>query len=359
MSQFSFAQPIPRRRFLQTLSALPLLSVKPAGVALKTFGIAHNSFPIRTRQSQQVTETGEPVIPVDRFIDLCKSFGGDGCQIAVSQLTSLDEESLKRIRQTAEDKGMFLELSLDGRAIEDLGQLEQITGIAEHLGIKIARVAIDGRRYEEFASLGKWNEFASHWQERLAQSEPMLKQHKLIVGIENHKDWLADELAEMLKKLSSPYLGACVDFGNNLALLEDPLEVAEKLSPFAVTTHLKDVAFALSEDQLLLSEVPLGQGILPLAKIMEILRRGRADIHFCLEMITRDPLRVPYLSDQYWAPYDKRNEMRIERFKSRFLEKASKTPLPKVSGMSSQRMLAVEDDNVRRCVAYAKRTLGL
>jgi sugar phosphate isomerase/epimerase len=312
------------------------------------------------RQAAQGMEQGAgPAIPAEKFIDLCKSFGGDGCQMAFSQLASTDSDYLKRIRTAAEEKGMFLELSLGGRALEDAEEFARVASAAQQLGVTRARVAINGRRYEEFFELKKFKDFATHWQQVLLQAEPMLKQHQLTVGIENHKEWLVDELAEMLKKVSSPYLGACVDFGNNLALLEDSLEVAEKLSPYVVTTHLKDMALAPSEEGFLLSEVPLGQGILPLAKIMEVLRRGRSDVRFCLEMITRDPLKVPYLDDKYWASHEKRDNAKIEKFKSTLLSKASTTPLPKISGMSSQRMLAVEDDNLRRCVAYAKRTLGL
>ncbi len=353
--------PPSRREFLYSVSALALLqTVRPAAPGLKTFGIAYTSFPIRMRQATQGTDPSEgPGIPAEKFIDLCKSFGGDGCQMAFSQLASTDDDYLKGIRRAAEDKGMFLELSLGGRVLEDSSELTRVASVAQQLGVTRARVAINGRRYEEFSEMQKWRDFAHHWQQVLLQVEPALKQHKLTIGIENHKEWLAGELAGMLKKASSPFLGACVDFGNNLALLEDSLEVAAALAPYAVTTHLKDMAVAPSEEGFLLSEVPLGQGILPLAKIMEVLRRGRADVRFCLEMITRDPLTVPYLDDKYWVTHDKRDEARVEKFKASILSKAAKAPLPKISGMSSQRMLAVEDDNIRRCVAYAKRTLGL
>jgi sugar phosphate isomerase/epimerase len=350
--------PRTRRDFLRSLSAITLLQIaRPTPVsALKSFGIAYTSFVVRSRQAQSADG---PAIPAEKYIDLCKSFGADGCQMAFSQLTSTDEDYLARVRRAVESKGMFLEFSLGGRSLEDPEEFARIASVAQQLGVTRARVAINGRRYEEFFELKKFAEFRTRWQQILLQSEPMLKQHKLAIGIENHKEWLVDELVEMLKKTGSPYLGACVDFGNNLALLEDPLDVAEKLAPYAVTTHLKDMAVAPSEEGFLLSEVPLGQGILPLAKIMEVLRRRRSDIHFCLEMITRDPLKVPYLDDKYWASHEKRDMAKIEKFKTTVLSKASTTPLPKVSGLSSQRMLAVEDDNIRKCVAYAKRTLGL
>jgi sugar phosphate isomerase/epimerase len=351
-----------RRDFLYSFSGLAvsqLIKTKEAAPP-GAFGIAYTSFAIRTRQlGQTPSEGADPVIVAEKFIDLCKSFGADGCQMDLAQLSSTDESYLKRLRSMLEAKGMFLELSVNARALESPDELGLVAGTAHALGVSRLRMALNGRRYEEFFEMKKWKDFAAHWQEALEKAEPVLKQHRLLVGIENHKEWLSDELAGILHRISSSHLGACVDFGNNLALLEDSLEVAQKLAPYAVTAHMKDMAVGESEEGLLLSEVPLGQGILPLAKIMEALRRGRSDIHFCLEMITRDPLRVPYLDDKYWASFEKRDEARIEKFKSQVLSKSSSKPLPKISGMSSARMLATEDDNIRRCVSYSKRTLGL
>ncbi len=351
-----------RRDFLCSFLALgasQIVKTKETGPP-GAFGIAYTSFPIRTRQAgQSLSEGADPIIVAEKFIDLCKSFGADGCQMDFAQLSSTDETYLKRLRAMVEEKAMFLELSANARVLETPDDLAHLAETAHALGVSRLRMAINGRRYEEFFEMKKWKDFASHWQNSLEQAEPRLKQHRLLLGIENHKEWLSDELAEMLRHISSSYLGACVDFGNNLALLEDPLEVAQKLAPYAVTTHLKDMAVNEYEQGFLLSEVPLGQGILPLAKIMEALRRGRSDIHFCLEMITRDPLQVPYLDDTYWATYEKRDGNRIEKFKSQVLSKASSKPLPKISGTSSARMLAIEDDNIRRCVSYSKRTLGL
>jgi hypothetical protein len=126
-----------------------------------------------------------------------------------------------------------------------------------------------------------------------------------------------------------------------------------------VTTHLKDMAVRPYEHGFELSEVPLGEGFLPLPRIVEILKRARPDLHFCLEMITRDPLKVPYLDDAYWATYERRDPARIESFRQAILSKASTAPLPRIAGLSPEAMLASEDDNVRKCALYAKEKLGL
>ena len=90
-----------RRDFLYSVSSLvvsQLIRVKEAAPP-GAFGIAYTSFPIRTRQLGQAASEGvDTVIVAEKFIDLCKSFGGDGCQMDLSQLSSTDESYLKRLR---------------------------------------------------------------------------------------------------------------------------------------------------------------------------------------------------------------------------------------------------------------------
>jgi sugar phosphate isomerase/epimerase len=137
------------------------------------------------------------------------------------------------------------------------------------------------------------------------------------------------------------------------------MAVVEALAPYALSTHLKDMAVRPYDDGFELSEVPLGQGILPLARMVETLRKARPDVDFCLEMITRDPLKVPYLKDDYWVTYGRREPSREEAFRAGVLSKASAAPLPRVTGLAPEQMLEAEDANVRACVAYARGTLGL
>ena len=70
----------------------------------------------------------------------------------------------------------------------------------------------------------------------------MVAREDVLLAIENHKDWRVDELVDILRRLKSGHVGVCVDFGNSIALLEDPMEVVEAMAPFAFTTHVKDMA---------------------------------------------------------------------------------------------------------------------
>lgn len=351
---------VSRREFLYSIPAVTFAPSLKTSLTSRSYGIAYTSFPIRMSQSKQPLKNRRPGIAAEMFIDLCKSFGADGCQMDIAQLSSTETDYLKRIRTSLEEKEMFLELSIGGSVLMDEEAFSRVATVAKHLGVTRLRTALlSGRRYEDFAEMKKWQDFVAQWQQTLRRIEPTLKQHGLLVGVENHKDWLADELVEMLRRINSPYLGACFDFGNNLALLEDSIEVAQKLASYVVTTHLKDMAISPYQLGFELSEVPLGDGLLPLARIIRILRQARPNVHFCLEMITRDPLKVPYLEDKYWVTYKERDVARIRKFENRFLKRASGKTLPRISNLTIDRMLAVEEENVRRSTNYARKVLGL
>jgi sugar phosphate isomerase/epimerase len=147
----------------------------------------------------------------------------------------------------------------------------------------------------------------------------------------------------------------CVDTANSIALLEDPLEVIEAYAPWAFSTHLKDVSVAEYEEGFLLGEVPLGEGILDLNKIVALLRRARPEIHLNLEMITRDSLKVPCLTPRYWATFDTLSGRHLARTMS-WVRKHQPHPLPaRISGLTSEQKLAVEESNVQKSLAYARK----
>jgi 3-oxoisoapionate decarboxylase len=319
---------------------------------------AWTSIPLRIAQARQRNPGKQPAVPAEEFIELCHSLGAGIAQMGFDQLGTADKDYLKSIRRLLEQREMVLELGVNARTLETESTFAPVAAAAAELGVERMRIAcLSGRRYETFAELKTWQEFAAHWKEVLRRSEPMLRKYKLRAGIENHKDWLADEQVEILRSIGSPCLGACVDFGNNLSLLEDSLEVARKLAPYAVTTHLKDMAVRPYEEGFELSEVMLGEGMTPLRQIIDLLRQSRRDLPIVLEMITRDPLKVPYKTAKYWATYPQRDDERIRRFEQGTLTKAWKKPLPHISHLTPEQALAVENDNLRRCSEYARNTL--
>lgn len=335
------------------------LASRMGNAPIGSFGLTFSSFQQRFKQySQQREKSAGAQLPAEIFLDLVKSFGADGCQIELSQLSSRDPDYLQRIKKICEGKSLFVEVSIDPGILEQPDNFSLVAGICQGIGSTRLRTALSGIRSENFVSRGEWQEFTQRWQKILSGVEPLLKQGQLTLGIENNQDWRAEELAAFLKSLSSPWIGACVDMGNNLCLLEDPVESMQVLGPYVISSHLKDVALARDEEGFWWSEVPLGQGILPLSKLIETLRRHRRDIRFCLDMQTRDAVKVNYLADSFWNSLGGKDPAVIAKFEATWLARSAPQPPPRISSMSSARALALEDENIRRSVAYAKRTLG-
>ena len=84
-----------------------------------------------------------------------------------------------------------------------------------------------------------------------------------------------DQQVALMKQYSSEYLGVCLDTGNNLSVLDDPMETVEKLAPYTFNVHLKDMATEEYAKGFLLSEVPLGEGMLDMKRIVGTIRRAR------------------------------------------------------------------------------------
>ena len=116
-------------------------------------------------------------------------------------------------------------------------------------------VILPGRRYEQFQSLAEFREFEARGLKSLQLAEPILARRNFRLAVENHKDQRIEEKLPLLKRLSSEFIGLCVDVGNNFPLLEDPLELAQAFAPWAFTVHLKDQAVREYDEGFLLADV--------------------------------------------------------------------------------------------------------
>jgi sugar phosphate isomerase/epimerase len=316
-------------------------------------GVVLYSYHIRAR-AERARNFADPL----RFVEFCHARRADGVQLPIGVR---DARYVKALRGRVEQLGMYLEGSVrPPRSRADVDRFDAEVRTAKAVGADGLRtVMLGGRRYETFTTAAAWRTFDRQARQALALARPVLDRHRVWLAVENHKDYRTDELAELMRGLASEFIGVCIDLGNNLALLDDPLRTVETLAPWALSCHLKDMAVAESPDGFLLAEVPLGAGILDLKRTAALLRRARPGIRFNLEMITRDPLRVPCLGEVYWATLAHVPGRDLARTLALVRRQGAKKPLPRISGLTVQEQLAREDDNVRRSLAYARAQMGL
>jgi hypothetical protein len=127
------------------------------------------------------------------------------------------------------------------------------------------------------------------------------------------------------------------------------MEVVERLAPYAVSTHIKDMGVDEYPDGFLLSEVVIGQGMLDIPKIIGMVEKARPKTRMTLEMITRDPLKVPVFTDKYWATMPDRSGLHVAR--TMRTVRAKKSKLPVITSLSKAAQLRAEEENVRKCLA--------
>ncbi len=347
-----------RRRFLAFLGtvvpAVALADDKSQDKKPTTaLGLVLESYVIRGR-AERASGFADPL----NFVAFCHERGAAGVQLPIG---SRDAEYCKKLRAKLGEFGMYLEGSIRmPKDKSDAERFEEEMRTAKEAGATVVRtVMLGGRRYETFKKAEEYRAFKERSRRSLEMAEPIVARRKMRLAIENHKDYRAGELVEVLRHLSSEYAGVCVDTGNNLALLEDPVQTVKELAPWAMTCHFKDMAVEESPEGFYLAEVPLGEGFLNLKEIVRLLREARPTIHFNLEMITRDPLSIPCLTDGYWATFENVSGRDLARTLAMVRRLARKERLSRISSLSPEQQLAAEEENVRRSFRFAHGPLHL
>jgi 3-oxoisoapionate decarboxylase len=364
---------ISRRQVLAMAGAIPAWSVlkssaetlpapqaDPAPVGAKNFtrlGGTPTAFVLNSMASKGAAK------PFD-IVEHCRSINLAGVQ---TNPPSNDPEAIKAFRQRLEKYEMhlicdpfdfgFLKQPLDAAAFE-----ARIKAFKE-AGAAACHAAFTGRRYEDYNSLEPFKQMFEHCKINVALAEPVLRKYKMKLGIENHKGWRSAEQAAWLKQLGSEWVGVCFDFGNNISLCEEPMDTVRTLAPYTFFAHIKDVAVEEYDDGFLLSEVPMGEGILDLKQMVIILRQTDPKMIFDLEMITRDPLKIPVYTTKYWATFDDSYSPLPGRDLAKVLamvkKNRPKSPLPRITGMGTEAQVKAENDCNARCIAYARQNLDM
>lgn len=347
-----------RRNFIRlaSLGAMALqLPTFPAWAAGQKMGIVVHSYAARWQ-----SKAGSSQFPGFRdAVDLlhhCHQIGAGGIQVTVRGWAS---DFAKKVRDEREKTGLYLEGSIELPKTEaDVALFEEEVKLAREAGAAVLRcVSLGPRRYEALHSYREFLEFQERGLLALQLAEPVLRKHRVKLAVENHKDWRSEELVAILHQLDSEWIGVTLDFGNSIALLEDPIQTAQLLAPYVYSTHIKDMAVEPHEQGFLMSEVPLGEGILDLRKIAGVCQKFFPSVNFNLEMITRDPLLIPCLTTPYWSTFHNQVPARAMAHILEMVE-THKTTLPRTSQLNGENLLALEEKNVRQSLAYSESTLS-
>lgn len=325
-----------RRQFTLAASAAAAAAAPPPKTIL---GVCTTSYLTATRPRDTLA-----------FLEHCRSQGAGGIQASMS---SADPAFAKTLRAKLDGYGMFYEGMLPMPKSDNDESYEAQIVAAKAAGAAVFRTGcLSGRRYETFNDLASWKTFVANSEKAIERTARAADKHKVAIGIENHKDWTTGELADLMRRYSSEYLGVTLDTGNNFSLLDEPYSLLETLAPWAVTTHIKDMALGEYADGFLLSEVNLGDGMLDMPRVLQIVRKARPKTRFILEMITRDPLKVPVWTDKYWITFADRRATALASTMQLVKRNPPRVPPPVTSGKPVEDVKVMEAQNVGACLRY-------
>jgi sugar phosphate isomerase/epimerase len=291
------------------------------------------------------------------FLKHCRDVGAGGMQ---TSLGVLDAARVKSLRDFADEQKLFIDGIVNPPKDDaDLARFEAEIRTAAEVGVQAVRtVVMPGRRYEQFKSLAEVREAEAKAVKMLELAAPIVTKHRVKLAVENHKDQRIDERLLLYKHLSCEFIGATVDTGNSFALLDDPYGAIEALSPYAFTVHLKDQSLRENADGFLLGDIPLGQGGFDLKRMVAIQKRAKPDVRMSLELITRDALRVPCLTDRFWSTMPQVSGTDLART-LRFVRQHTTKDMQQVSSLPLDKQVELEDANIAASLKYAREELSL
>jgi sugar phosphate isomerase/epimerase len=216
--------------------------------------------------------------------------GIDGISIETCFLESQAEAYLRQLREKLEDQQLEVVVAwghpwgLEGGKSQDAVE-EMVSHYAtcHLLGTNVMRIVGSNRRLMTEAKETQLKRLIKVLRDPIKRAED----EGIILAIENHLDFTAEDILELLDKIDSKNLGVTYDTGNALRLGEHPVEAAQKLAQHCYATHLKDVAPIYDGDPTawaFFASVPFGKGIVNIPRVINTLKDGGYEGIFTIEI---------------------------------------------------------------------------
>jgi sugar phosphate isomerase/epimerase len=308
---------------------------------------------------------------------LTSELGLAGVLFELSPFASFADGELARVRQTANDLGLFIEFGMGSifpwHPMAEKGRtLLAAAGYptpGSEAQLVIQHLEVAGKLGSPILRCVAGNLFSrdeGHDMARLAdQTVAILREACRVadslgmkIAMENHADFTVRELASILARINSPAFGFTVDCANLAFDLDDPLRLAQIMAPYALTTHYKNYRIVRTVQGLVLENCSVGEGDIDEVAIAELLSRYHPDLHVNIEIHSQfAPFRLDILTAGYWDrhPAPPGDGLAWYLAKSWSREPLESIPANLPDGPDSWQ---VEREHLERSIHWARRALA-
>lgn len=235
-------------------------------------GISSYTFP----WSFGVAQYPQPKNPLDAIglLKKAESLGVEVVQICDNYpLHKVNTEMLNEILAVSKKTGITIEIGTRG---VDPENLLAYLSIAEKLNARMLRTTFETP--DKDFDLEKIIT-------RIKQVLPRFIEKGVFIALENYEQFKSEDLAFVVKKLNSPFIGVCLDTANSLGALERLEDVVDRLAPFTINLHLKDFEIMRFKHRMGFKIVgrPLGKGKLNVEWLLGALGDKVKDLSIIVE----------------------------------------------------------------------------
>ena len=276
---------------------------------------------------------------------------------------SLDPDNLRRVRQYAEERKIEIEIGMksicptsamfdakEGTAEE---QIARMTVAAVTVGSKIVRAVLGS---SDDRKGGLIDRHIDDTVQALRNVRTRVLDAGLKIAIENHAgDMQARELKRLIESAGPDFVGVCLDSGNPLWTLEDPHLTLETLSPYVLTSHVRDSAVWTVPEGAAVAWVRMGEGNVGIDRYVRDYARLCPGKALSMETIVTGPRVFPYRKAAFWENYRATPAWEFERFLQLADDGKPRGPVPSDRAGAPGR----ERKDLEASLAYTRQTLEL
>jgi sugar phosphate isomerase/epimerase len=356
-----------RREFLlrnAAAAALPAVGLPGAALAVnktgRRVGAITYSLQYSSATMKYKTRTGNK-LDIFGCVEKVRELGGDSLQIFFPMIENMDQGQLKQLRSKAADLDVQLEIN-GGSALNK--NFEKAFEVGSVLGVKMVGSSFGMlMRPDKINTLADWDKHLETCEARTAELGRAAKPFGINYGVENHLDFTMDELHGIMRRVNMANVGVVFDYGNSIGTLDDPLEAAEVLGPYAVATHCKDFAVEENSRGFRFTMVPFGSGSLHFKEITaRLLKHLRPEAVFSVEMMTDQNFEVPWILDRFWTAYHTKDARQmaatLRHIRTKAIDPDHCISQDEVDALPHQKHVELEQNNLKFCIAYLRQTLA-
>ena len=225
-------------------------------------------------------ERPSAIMSFEHFLTHIKDLGIDGVSLESCFIPRFDDDYLKGVKRQLDDAKLDrvyawghpdgLEGGGNEKAFEDM--IRHIS-YADQIGARVMRVVGSSLMYRFEPHEPQIQKLIWMFSEAVKIAERL----NIKLAVENHIDFNSDEILQIIKGVNSPNMGVNFDSGNFLRVLDDPIQAMEKLAPYVLATHIKDllpVKGVPVTEWYFFSCVPTGKGLIENGKLAQLLKNN-------------------------------------------------------------------------------------